>query len=426
MHLSTRNVNTAFTELVKFFDDGAKNRTETFFRGINPIVRRTSRNGPVLMIDEPVTITYEKPLERVLFNPARDANPFALLYESLWMLAGRNDVVPLVYYTRRMTDYSDDGKTLNGAYGYRWRQALRNDNFDPMMGHIGPSEYKIDQLDILVTHLKADPTSRRAVLQMWNVEDDLLKIGGTELVRDWKNDWGSYPTMSAYKPNTGSKDVCCNLSVIFSVRHMDDGTMTFKERRENPLVPIPGTEKIGRDCLDMTVFNRSNDLVWGLLGANYVTFSVLQEYMSARLGVVVGRYHHVTNNLHVYTETNSGFKPNEWLAAEEHLNRHTSDYGERDELGSPNGPMKTLPLVRDPETFEKELPAFVETWANPDNVEDPLRKWDEPFLQTVAGPMLTAFQSHKRNAATTFEWANRIAADDWRIAATNWLQRRAK
>ena len=37
-----------------------------------------------------------------------------------------------------------------------------------------------------------DVESRRAVLQMWNVEDDLLKVDS-------------------------SRDVCCNLSVLFTV-----------------------------------------------------------------------------------------------------------------------------------------------------------------------------------------------------------------
>jgi hypothetical protein len=36
----------------------------------------------------------------------------------------------------------------------------------------------------------------------------------------------------------------------------------------------------------MTVTNRSNDLCWGMLGANYVHFTILQEYLAARLGVV--------------------------------------------------------------------------------------------------------------------------------------------
>src|SRR4051812_45937933 len=86
-----------------------------------PLAVRPSRYGEVIQWEGPLTITYTSPTERVLFNAARDCNPFALLYESLWMLAGRNDVAPLAHYTRRFAEFSDDGKVLNDAYGYRWR-----------------------------------------------------------------------------------------------------------------------------------------------------------------------------------------------------------------------------------------------------------------------------------------------------------------
>ena len=61
-------------------------------------VQRDSRNGPVLMMPDVVTTEYAKPEERVLFWPERDANPFLHLYESLWMLAGRNDIEPILRY----------------------------------------------------------------------------------------------------------------------------------------------------------------------------------------------------------------------------------------------------------------------------------------------------------------------------------------
>jgi hypothetical protein len=45
-----------------------------------------------------------------------------------------------------------------------------------------------------------------------------------------------------------------------------------------------------RRKLDMTVFNRSNDMVWGAYGANAVHFSILQEYIACALGLKVGAY----------------------------------------------------------------------------------------------------------------------------------------
>src|SRR3990170_4411256 len=100
MHLKYRNCNDAFRGIVS---------------GIHSGVIRTnavpSRVGECLMVEEPVIVSYDQPRERVLFNQARDANPFFHLYESLWMLAGRNDVASLAYYNSKISQYSDDEKT---------------------------------------------------------------------------------------------------------------------------------------------------------------------------------------------------------------------------------------------------------------------------------------------------------------------------
>ena len=177
--------------------------------------RRESRNGPVLQLMGPTVLCYERPLERVLFWPQRDANPFFHLMEALWMLAGRNDVEFVKRYASRMGDYSDDGVTLNGAYGHRWRR-----------------RFGVDQLRCVATNLQRNPECRRQVVSMWDTEWDVL--------------------------NQDSKDVPCNTHAYFS-------------RDES-------------GALDMTVCNRSNDLVWGCLGANAVHFSFLLEYMAGLIG----------------------------------------------------------------------------------------------------------------------------------------------
>lgn len=241
MEIRTRNVNSAFNFLVKGISGGSiKTRKEE------------TRNGPVLQIDEPVMITYEKPTERVLFNSERDCNPFFHVYEAMWMLAGRNDVAPLAYYTPTIKNYSDDGKTFNGAYGYRWKHAETVNE----RRTVGPDTYAdftrggvsyIDQLDCIVDHLTRLPNSRRAVLQMWNVEDDLLKIGSDLECMQGKL----------------SKDVCCNLSVMFSIR-----SSLTTHGADHRYDVNRGMDKEVRH-LDMAVTNRSNDLIWGMLGANY-------------------------------------------------------------------------------------------------------------------------------------------------------------
>lgn len=189
-----------------------------------------SRNGPVLRYPTPVSTVYAHPLENVLFHPERDANPFFHLYESLWMLAGRNDVTPLLRYAKNMANYSDDNITLNGAYGYRWRT------------HFGR-----DQLAGIVEALTRNPFDRRCVLQMWDATADL----------------GSH-----------SKDVPCNLTATVQ------------------LCP--------RAKLDLTVFCRSNDIIWGCYGANAVHFSMLLEYLATKLNLEVGTYTQISTNWHAY------------------------------------------------------------------------------------------------------------------------------
>lgn len=443
MHLKTRNVNTAFRELVYGFDAGAagmKTDPKAF-----DIVKEPSRNGNVLRIAEPVTITYSHPRERVLFNAARDANPFFHLYEALWMLAGRNDVAPVAYYAKQMAEYSDDGKTLNGAYGYRWRQypvdrghAVTGDELINRTDRTNPGDptnpyklYKrVDQLDVIINHLKADPTSRRAVLQMWNVEDDLLKTGS--VCPRCKGDgrfngvFAEAADPKALDPcpqcsgsgKIASKDVCCNLSVMFSLR---TGRLVDQPLTDVGEATISGpflTRGKLPSYLDMTVTNRSNDMVWGMLGANYVHFSFLQEYLAARLGAEVGIYHHFTNNLHVY---DWNWKPDEWL----------TDQTDANWRANPTHWPSTVPLVSSLETFEKELPRFVEEFKGLPGPEAVLAEtWTEPFLRDVCRPAFCAFAYYKvgswKNAPGGSRWHELIKADDWRIACTEWLNRRKK
>jgi hypothetical protein len=53
----------------------------------------------------------------------------------------------------------------------------------------------------------------------------------------------------------------------------------------------------------MTVFNRSNDIVWGAYGANAVHFSFLLEFMSRLTNYPVGTYTQISVNWHAYEET---------------------------------------------------------------------------------------------------------------------------
>lgn len=138
----------------------ARNVNHAYRQGMDLLDRegviRSSRNGQVTELAEPVTTCYINPTERVLFDDTRDANPFFHMYESIWMLAGRNDIQPLVHYASNMASYSDDGRTQHGAYGFRWREF-----------------FGIDQLVDIIARLKREPDDRRCVLQMWAATADL-------------------------------------------------------------------------------------------------------------------------------------------------------------------------------------------------------------------------------------------------------------
>lgn len=264
-------------------------------------VRETSRNGPVIVSPEPVLTTYLHPRERVLFSPLRDANPFLHLMESLWMLAGRDDVAFPAQFAAQMTKYSDDGKTLHGAYGYRWRRW-----------------FGYDQLEILAREIQLNPDTRRAVLAMWD--------GGEYSYEANIEDFGQFGDLR--QATSGGKDVPCNTHAYLDCRG---------------------------GALNMTVMQRSGDAVWGTFGANAVHFSVLQEFMAAWVGVPVGAYRHFTNNLHLYPEV---FKTDLFEGAED---SEGNDYYRHDCLLD----VKPFPLVSVTITeWEEDLRQFLKEPVN--------------------------------------------------------------
>lgn len=309
---------------------------------------RESRNGPVRVIPGPVTTMYTHPTERVLFWPERDANPFFHFFESLWMLNGCNDVAYLEQFVRRMREFSDDGVTFHGAYGFRWREF-----------------FGFDQLDVIIKTLKANPDDRRCVLQMWDPNADL---GGK------------------------GKDLPCNTQAYFAV----------------------ATD----DRLDMTVCNRSNDIIWGAYGANAVHFSFLQEYVASAVGVPVGRYWQVSNNWHAYLKT---------LEPLQHLAERTTDG-----ISTPSGflvdcpyslhHVATTPIMSlDRAVWDRDLTMFL--------AGRPVIGYRDPFFRRVANPLWAAWCAFKENKApgryeAALEVLEQCRAPDWKLACADWVNRR--
>jgi thymidylate synthase len=155
-------------------------------------IKRDSRNGQVLMFKEPCTIVYEKPQERVIFWPERNANPFFNLLESCWMMAGRRDVKFVEQFVKRMKTFSDDGENFHAAYGYRWRK------------HFG-----MDQLTSIISGLKKDKNCRRQVLGIWDPKKDLEAI---------------------------TLDKPCNLSATFQINTEDKLDMVVHNRSNDAIM----------------------------------------------------------------------------------------------------------------------------------------------------------------------------------------------
>jgi thymidylate synthase len=157
--------------------------------------------------------------------------PFSALGEFCWYMSGRNDFESIRYYLGSKAynpekDVEPDG-TIAGAYGPR------------LLGFGGKS-----QLETVIDLLTLKPTSRQAVLQLFDADD--LTSGG--------------------------RDVPC--------------TCTLQLLNRN-----------GR--LDMITYMRSNDVFVGL-PHDVFCFTLLQEWMARRLGIDPGVYKHAVGSLHLY------------------------------------------------------------------------------------------------------------------------------
>jgi len=311
-----------------------RNVNDLFAKGVYYLkewgARSPSRAGDVVVLDSPVMSVYHKPCERVLFDPTRDANPFFHLFESIWMLAGRSDAE---FLNRFVKDFgarcAEEDDILWGAYGHRWRR-----------------HFEIDQINVCVSQLRANPKERRVVIAMWDPHMDL---------------------------GVSKKDLPCNTHIYL---------------------------RVVRDKLDMMINCRSNDILWGAYGANAVHFSVLQEVMAAGIGVPVGLLYQNSWNWHAYTPVLDKQNP-----------RGTDPYEE--------ALVRPSPMVDHYDTFFQECESFCRG-----DVEITYR--NEWFRHT-AFPMLSVHKTYKVDgAAAAFQMAPIIHAQDWRLAAIQWLERRIR
>jgi len=168
----------------------------------------------------------EDPRARLSLTEMR-GRPFSCLGELCWYLAGASSVDFISYYLQQhYQDYPPDGEVY-GAYGprlFNWKGA--------------------HQLANVTRVLRAKPSSRQAVIQLFDASD---------LTEE-------------------HDDVPCTCTIQFLVRS---------------------------DRLQMLAHMRSNDAFLGL-PHDVFCFTMLQEIVAADLSLEIGTYRHMVGSLHIY------------------------------------------------------------------------------------------------------------------------------
>lgn len=124
-----------------------------------------------------------KPQKRCILVPGRRWNPWIGLSEGLWVISGSNTFEELLPFNSRIGEYSDDGNTLHGAYGFRLRNLIPQ----------------------ALSAMEKDPQTRRVVMPIYWPEDLTAQ----------------------------SKDIPCNTSIMLKLR--DNKLHTTITNRSNDL-----------------------------------------------------------------------------------------------------------------------------------------------------------------------------------------------
>lgn len=369
-------------------DQFVRNRVAEFLPPCSlPVHPQDSRNGPVVRCVEPYITRYPSDFLPVLRSPTRDANPFFHLVEAFYFLAGRDDLATLEYFNSGFGKYSDDGVTLWGSYGGRWRKWFAN-----------------DQVQLALEELTKNPDSRRVVIQMWDGNQDLVKALGN------------------------GKDTPCNLCCVLNP--MPDGS------------------------LNMEVYNRSNDLIYGLFGANMVHFNVFHSYICSLLGRRKGAYHQVSSNTHLYTEFEItkklvserpnpllGFELSPELSAESYVahtrdevNSHLRMFDDVIPHSDPSKPSRLQETLTADAAVVRGLNFLFDSFVK-DRSIPATELW---FADEVLIPMMNAYRIYKeegpllaKNALLAEQHDLRVdenvhAENVWFKAGIEWMQRRVE
>jgi thymidylate synthase len=177
------------------------------------------------------SIELENPRARLSRTDTK-GKTFSALGELLWYLAASDDLAFITYYVEEYKNDSFDSQTIYGAYGPRFFK----------------SASKHDQIKNVITLLKQKPTSRRAVIQLFESRDIAPEVEENIL------------------------SIPCTCLLHFLLRD---------------------------DRLNLITYMRSNDAYKGL-PHDIFTFTMIQEIIAKEVGAQLGFYKHVVGSLHLY------------------------------------------------------------------------------------------------------------------------------
>lgn len=232
--------------------------------------------------------------------------------------------------------------------GYRNYADPETDIINGAYGYRWRNFYDHDQLMVVAELLAKDTNSRRGVIGMWDPNMDLFDHA----------------------------DVPCNTQIMFRIKEAH---------------------------LDMTVINRSNDFVWGMMGANVVHMTMLHELFCCELGAGTGDYRVFSNNLHIYQGL-------------ENYADLMKTIGSVDPYVT--GEVEPFPLLTGSERmkdFLVDAEKFISGYY-----EDLKCAW----FHKVAIPMFLSYRQRKEKRGDGMGYAGLIEATDWRLACQQWIARK--
>lgn len=200
---------------------------------LSGVINKIIKNGERIASDRGDTIELQdvflyvaNPRDRIVTERWRKMNIGFAIVDALSHIVGDNTLPPLTQFVPSFSQYSSNGKTIDGSYGSRIN---RN-----------------DQLNGIISMLRENRDTRRAVVSIYCGPDDVNGGGGV--------------------------NIPCTLNFHFLVR---------------------------KGKLVMKALMRSNDVVLGLTN-DIFTFTMLHEYVSVKTGIPLGHYVHYASSFHIY------------------------------------------------------------------------------------------------------------------------------